>query len=285
LARKGRGKEAHLAYAGHALMEHRNGLLVDFQVNQANGTAERDIVPDLIDQARERDFHPRTLAGDKAYDTRQCVADLRARNVTPHVAQNTSRRSAIDRRTTRHAGYGLSQRKRKRVEIVCSQVTKTCVRAGLGRGNDVPDLHRVIGYDHSVDQQLYQFAPLFERSAFESAGQLLEDSGGRSGHRLDRYQLLTLSNHLPLTGEDIFFTPPQLVALVLERRQIQNSGEIRLQQSGLLTAQSQTDCTQAGLTTAQFLRDPVASLSALQLVGDQLRVLYNLAQIFPNKRV
>jgi IS5 family transposase len=100
-------------------MEHRNGLLVDFQINQASGTAERDIVPDLIDQARERGYRPRTLAGDKGYDTRQCVADLRARNVTPHVAQNTSgRRSAIDRRTTRHAGYGISQRKRKRVEEI-----------------------------------------------------------------------------------------------------------------------------------------------------------------------
>jgi transposase len=119
LARKGRGKEAHLAYAGHALMEHRHGLLVDFQINQASGTAERDIVPELINQARERGFRPRTLAGDKGYDTRQCVADLRVRGVTPHVAQNTSgRRSAIDRRTTRHAGYGTSQRKRKRVEEI-----------------------------------------------------------------------------------------------------------------------------------------------------------------------
>lgn len=119
LAKKGRGKEAHLAYAGHALMEHRNGLLVDFQVNHATGNAEREIVPELIDQARERGFRPRTLAGDKGYDTRQCVADLRTRNVTPHVAQNTSgRRSAIDRRTTRHAGYGVSQSKRKRVEEI-----------------------------------------------------------------------------------------------------------------------------------------------------------------------
>ena len=119
LAKKGKGKEAHLAYAGHALMEHRNGLLVDFQINQATGTAERDIVPDLIDQARQRGFRPRALAGDKGYDTRQCVADLRIRNVTPHVAQNTrGRRSAVDRRTTRHAGYGISQKKRKRVEEI-----------------------------------------------------------------------------------------------------------------------------------------------------------------------
>jgi len=119
LAKKGARKEAHLAYAGHALMEHRHGLLVDFQVSQASGTAEWDVLPDLIDQARERGFRLRTLAGDKGYDTRPCVADLRARNVTPHVAQNTSgRRSAIDRRTTRHVGYGVSQRKRKRVEEI-----------------------------------------------------------------------------------------------------------------------------------------------------------------------
>jgi transposase len=119
LAKKGKGKEAHLAYAGHALMEHRNGLLLDFQLSQATGTAERDMVPHLIDQARERGFHPRTLAGDKGYDTRGCVADLRGRQVTPHVAQNTTgRRSAIDRRTTRHAGYAISQRFRKRVEEI-----------------------------------------------------------------------------------------------------------------------------------------------------------------------
>ena len=114
LAKKGKGKEAHLAYAGHALMENRNGLVVDFQLSQATGTAERDAVPDLVDQARERGFKPRTLAADKGYDTQGCVADLRERKVTPHVAQNTSgRRSAIDGRTTRHVGYAVSQRKRK----------------------------------------------------------------------------------------------------------------------------------------------------------------------------
>jgi transposase len=119
LAKKGRGKEARLAYAGHALMKNHNGLLVDFQVTQATGTAERDAVPALIDQARERGFRPRTLGADKGYDTRACVADLRQRQVRPHVAQNTSgRRSAIDGRTTRHAGYVISQRIRKRVEEI-----------------------------------------------------------------------------------------------------------------------------------------------------------------------
>src|SRR5438132_11641923 len=119
LAKKGKGKEAHLAYAGHVLMEHRNGLVVGFELTLATGTAERDAAVDLVDEARERGFHPTTLAGDKNYDTRQCVAELRQRGVTPHVAQNTTgRRSAIDRRTTRHAGYGLSQRFRKRVEEI-----------------------------------------------------------------------------------------------------------------------------------------------------------------------
>jgi hypothetical protein len=111
LAKKGKGKEAHLAYAAHALMENKHGVLVDFQVTQASGTAERDAGPELIDRARDHGFHPRTLGGDKGYDTQGCVADLRARNVRPHVTQNTSgRRSAIDGRTTRHVGYAISQR-------------------------------------------------------------------------------------------------------------------------------------------------------------------------------
>jgi hypothetical protein len=69
LAKKGPGKEARLAYAGHALMENHSGLLVDFQVTQATGTAERDVVPELIDQLREDGFHPQTLGADKGYDT------------------------------------------------------------------------------------------------------------------------------------------------------------------------------------------------------------------------
>ena len=87
-------------FMAHALMENRNGLLADFQVTQATGTAERDVVPVLLDQARERRFHPKTIGGDKGYDTRECVAAMRQRGVTPHVAQNTTRRaSAIDGRT------------------------------------------------------------------------------------------------------------------------------------------------------------------------------------------
>ena len=119
LLRKGKGKEAKLVFMAHALMENRNGMLVDFQTTQATGTAERDIVPVLVDQAKERGFHPTTLGGDKGYDTGDCVADLRRRGVTPHVAQNTNgRSSAIDGRTTRHPGYAVSQRIRKRVEEI-----------------------------------------------------------------------------------------------------------------------------------------------------------------------
>jgi len=119
LLRKGKGKEAKLVFMAHVLMENRNGMLMDFQVTEATGTAERDAVPVLLDQARERGFHPKTMGADKNYDTRECVEAMRKRRVTPHVAQNTSgRSSAIDGRTTRHLGYALSQRARKRVEEI-----------------------------------------------------------------------------------------------------------------------------------------------------------------------
>ena len=119
LFKKGKGKEAKLVFMGHALMENRHGMLVDFQMSEATGTAERDAVPELLDRAKQRHFHPKTLGADKGYDTRDCVKDMRERQVTPHVAQNTSgRRSTIDGRTTRHEGYRVSQRIRKRVEEI-----------------------------------------------------------------------------------------------------------------------------------------------------------------------
>lgn len=115
-ARKGRGQEARLSYAGHILMENRNGLILDLLVTQATGTAEREAALVMLDRRRL----PRrrvTLAADKGYDTRAFVEELRQREVTPHVTQNTSnRRSAIDGRTTRHPGYAASQRVRKRIE-------------------------------------------------------------------------------------------------------------------------------------------------------------------------
>lgn len=119
LMRKGQGKEAKLSFSAHALMENRNGLLVDFRVGEANGRAEREIALQMIDEALPGDG-PITLGADKGYDTQDFVASCRARHVVPHVAQNqhARRRSAVDGRTTRHAGYAVSQRIRKRVEEI-----------------------------------------------------------------------------------------------------------------------------------------------------------------------
>ncbi|HEY0580935.1 MAG TPA: IS5 family transposase [Chloroflexota bacterium] len=116
---QGTGQGGCLSYMGQALMENRHGLLVDFQVTTATGTAERDVVPQLIDDARVRGFHPKTLGADKGYDTRECVQTLRAQGVTPHVAQNTTgRRSAVDGRTTHGPGYIASQKVRRRIEEI-----------------------------------------------------------------------------------------------------------------------------------------------------------------------
>jgi transposase len=119
LARKGVGKEAKLCFSAHALMENRNGLLVDFRVAEADGRAERDAALFMLVDHKGK-ASPVTVAGDKGYDTRDFVVDCRAINVVPHVAQNRHerRRSAIDRRTTRHPGYVISQRIRKRVEEI-----------------------------------------------------------------------------------------------------------------------------------------------------------------------
>lgn len=116
LARKGKGKEAKLSYNGNLLVENRNGLIVDAEVWEANGTAERDAALAMLEQV-PGDKRV-TVGGDKAYDTAGFVAECRNIKVTPHVAQNLERPggSAIDARTTQHPGYAISQRKRKRVE-------------------------------------------------------------------------------------------------------------------------------------------------------------------------
>ena len=117
LARKGPGKEAKLCFAGHVLMENRNGLAVGVLVTEANGRAERQAAVELL--SRLRGVGRITLGGDKNYDARAFVARCREMKVTPHVAQNTKgRSSAIDGRTTRHPGYAISQRVRKRVEEI-----------------------------------------------------------------------------------------------------------------------------------------------------------------------
>jgi transposase len=119
LMRKGSGKEARLSYAAHALMENRHGLLVDFRVTQATGFAERETALAMLDARKERSG-PITLGADKGYDTHDFVEECRAMNVVPHVAQAITayRGSAIDGRTTRHPGYAVSQRVRKRVEEI-----------------------------------------------------------------------------------------------------------------------------------------------------------------------
>ncbi len=115
LYRKSKGSEAKLSYLGHVLMENRNGLLVQTRVTRAHGTAEREAALEMAEEVSG--VRRVTLGADKNYDTRDFVRELRERNVTPHVAQNnTNRSSAIDRRTTRHVGYEVSQQKRKRVE-------------------------------------------------------------------------------------------------------------------------------------------------------------------------
>ncbi|MFC3320569.1 IS5 family transposase [Mesorhizobium cantuariense] len=116
LYRKGKGKEAKLSFMGHGLMENRHGLLVDACLTPADGHAERVAALHMIEPHADR---PRaiTLGGDKGYDAQDFINELRSMKVTPHVAQNTNgRRSSIDRRTTRHGDYAVSQRIRKRIE-------------------------------------------------------------------------------------------------------------------------------------------------------------------------
>jgi len=116
LYRKGKGKEAKLSFMGHGLMENRHGLLVNAYLTKATGYAERiaalHMIKPFCDQPQAI-----TLGADKAYDTKDFVRDLRSMKVTPHVAQNVNgRRSAIGGRTTRHPGYKVSLRIRKRIE-------------------------------------------------------------------------------------------------------------------------------------------------------------------------
>ncbi len=140
LYRKGHGQPAKLCYLGHALMENRNGLAVGGLVTQASGLAEREAALALLDQ---RDRTRRiTLGADKAYDVKAFVGDLRARSVTPHIAidghvrataagTGQPRSTAIDARTTRHAGYGISQRCRKRIEEIFGWVKTSAGLAGV----------------------------------------------------------------------------------------------------------------------------------------------------------
>ena len=117
LFRKGKGKEAKLCFMGHVLMENRHGLVISPRLTAATGTAEREAAEAMVEGVPGR--HRITVGGDKAYDTRGFVQAMRGLKAVPHVAQNCQgRKSAIDGRTTRHLGYAVSQRLRKRVEEI-----------------------------------------------------------------------------------------------------------------------------------------------------------------------
>ena len=135
LARKSGGHESKLAYCGNVLIENRNGLVVGTELLQCNGTAERDAAVLMVERVEGNG--PITLGADKGYDTRDFIKEMRGMNVTPHVAQNANRAggSAIDGRTVRHAGYAVSQRKRKRIEEVFGWVkTVAALRKTRHRG-------------------------------------------------------------------------------------------------------------------------------------------------------
>ncbi len=150
LYRKGKGREAKLCYMGHVVMENRHGLAVRVQATTATGTAEAETAEDLVEQlagdpieldAALAGSRGRTVGADKAFDTADFVDAMRDLNVTPHVAQNTTgRRSAIDGRTTRHPGYAISQKARKRVEEIFGWLkTVGLMRKLRHRGTDRVD--------------------------------------------------------------------------------------------------------------------------------------------------
>jgi transposase len=131
LAKKGKGKEAKLSFTGHVLMENRNGLAVNGMVTPATGTCEREAAVEMIEEIPGN--NRATVGADKAYDTKDFVNKCRIHNVIPHVAQNKN--SAIDGRTTRHEGYAVSLRKRKRIEEVFGWLkTVGCLRKTRYRG-------------------------------------------------------------------------------------------------------------------------------------------------------
>jgi len=134
LLKKGGGKESKLCFMGHALMENRNGLVVDSRLTLATGTAEWDAALEMVEDLPGT--HRVTVGGDKGYDTPAFVEGLRKRQATPHVAQK-AKGTAIDSRTTRHVGYQTSQRVRKRVEEIFGWIKTTgCLRKTRHRGLD-----------------------------------------------------------------------------------------------------------------------------------------------------
>jgi transposase len=140
LYRKSYGKESHLAYLGHALVENRNGLIAAAMVTQADGFAEREAALLMLQEKQKERSRRITVGADKAYDDQQFVAAARKLNVTPHVTKNDKRRrSNMDGRTTRHEGYGISLSCRWLVEKTFGWLKQT----GPVRKVKVRGLHKV----------------------------------------------------------------------------------------------------------------------------------------------
>jgi transposase len=145
LKRKGKGKEAKLYYGGHALMENRNGLCVDLQVRSALQT-ETEATKEMLARQAQKRVRPSTLGADKGYHSKDFVAHLRKKKIAPHIAQIEGRNTpGLDARTTRHAGYAISQRKRKRVEEIFGWMkTYGGLRRTLARGLARVQMHAYI---------------------------------------------------------------------------------------------------------------------------------------------
>jgi transposase len=142
LMRKGKGKETKLSYGGHALMENRNGLCVDLKVTSAVST-ETEAAKAMLDRQQKKRVQPATLGADKGYHSKDFVAHLRRRRIVPHIAMIDGRKTpGLDRRTTRHPGYAVSQRKRKRVEEIFGWMKAYGgLRRTLLRGLDRVQMH------------------------------------------------------------------------------------------------------------------------------------------------
>jgi len=137
LYRKAKGRPAQLCYMGHALMENRNGFAVEAELTHADGTSERRAAIDMLNAHDPGSTRRITLGADKGYDAAEFVAQLRTMCVTPHIAAK-AKGSGVDARTTRHAGYAVSQKKRKLIEEAfgwgktVGSIAKTMLR-GLDR--------------------------------------------------------------------------------------------------------------------------------------------------------
>ena len=145
LPRKGAGKEAKLSYGGHALMENRNGLCVDLRVSSALET-ETEAAKEMLTRQAKKRVRAATLGADKGSHCKEFVAHLRKKKISPHIAQIEGRKTpGLDARTTRHAGYAISQRNRKRVEEIFGWMKAYGgLRRTLARGLARVQLHAYI---------------------------------------------------------------------------------------------------------------------------------------------